>query len=93
MPLDDYRPRMTIELSDGQKNYLDKILPHGMKKQLFQVLVDGIISLHKTGGHEALGALVSKHISISQLAEFGTKCYRDKNLDELESLVSRLRDR
>lgn len=93
MALDDYRPRMTVELTEDQKFYLDRVLPHGMKKQLFQVLVDGIISLHKSGGHEALGALISKHISITQLADFGTRCYRDRNLSEMESLVSKLRDR
>lgn len=93
MSLEDYRPRMTVELTEAQKSYLDKVLPHGMKKQLFQVLVEGIICLHKSGGHEAIGALISRHISITQLADFGTRCYRDQNLSELESLTAKLRSR
>lgn len=70
---DDYRPRMTVELREDQYINLNRILPHGMKKPLFQALVDGVIEAHRKGGTEALAAIVGKHIDAQALADLGNK--------------------
>lgn len=69
--MEKYRPRITTELTPLQMQTLVQILPHGMKKPLFQVLVDGIIELHSRGGHEAISAIVSKYVSVEQVANLG----------------------
>lgn len=62
-----------------------------MKKPLFSVLVEGIIELHNKGGHEALGAIISKSISISQLSDFGLKKLKREKIEELEEKLERLK--
>ena len=70
---DEYRPRMTVELREDQYFKLNQILPHGMKKHLFQALVDGVIEAYNKGGTEALSAIVGRHIDSQQLAALGNK--------------------
>jgi hypothetical protein len=69
----EYRPRMTVELTSTQYYQLNKILPHGMKKPLFQALVNGVIEAHKRGGMEAIAAIIGRHIDTVQLAQLGQK--------------------
>lgn len=68
---DSYRPRLSVEIRPDQFTALQKILPHGSNKILFQTLIDGIIALHAKGGFQAIGAITSGHVSVVQLAEAG----------------------
>jgi len=77
MASDSYRPRIAAELRPDQHIRLQAIIPHGMQKHLFQSLVDGILELYDKGGMEAIGAIISSHISIQQLAAAG-KPYTEK---------------
>ncbi len=67
----NYRPRLSAELTPEQAKELIQILPHGWQKPLFQVLVDGVISIYKQGGLPALGAIISKAITLDQVARAG----------------------
>lgn len=75
----DYRCRFTVEIREDQALMLQKMLPHGTKKLLFQSLVDGVIQLYTKGGFDAIGAIITGHISVVQLAEAG-KSYTDQTL-------------
>jgi hypothetical protein len=66
-----YRPRLAAEIRPDQLIRLQQMLPHGMQKHLFIALVDGIIALYDKGGMPALGAIISEHINIVQIAEAG----------------------
>jgi hypothetical protein len=57
------RPRLTIDLKEYQKNFLDN-LPYGWKQQLFSALIDMLIDMTKRCGSGALGAIVSKRIKL-----------------------------
>jgi hypothetical protein len=77
MSLDDYRYRMTVELTEEQHYKLNRILPHGMKKLLFQALVDGVIELHNKGGNEAISGIIGRYIDAKQIASVGTKKWQE----------------
>ena len=66
-----YRPRVSTEITLESKNQLQRILPHGWHRPLFQALVDGVIELHRRGGIEAISAIIARHITIQQIAEVG----------------------
>jgi hypothetical protein len=66
-----YRPRLSTELRPDQFERLKQILPHGVQKPLFEAIVDGIITLYDKGGYPAIGAIISGHISVTQLAQSG----------------------
>lgn len=42
--------KLVIDVTDEQYIKLRQILPHGIKKQLFQAIVDSLIELHRTEG-------------------------------------------
>ncbi len=69
--MNDYRPRLSVEITQYQASQLQKILPHGMQKPLFNVLLNGLFELYTTGGYEAVGAIISGYISVQQVAEKG----------------------
>lgn len=69
----DYRPRLSVELTQETFNQLQQILPHGWRRPLFQALVDGVLELYKRGGMEAVSLIIAKHISTSQVVEVGVK--------------------
>ena len=71
IPQTPYRPRLSVEVRQDQFNKLQDILPHGTQKLLFQALLDGVIELHNRGGFNAVGAIISGHVNIVQLAKAG----------------------
>lgn len=90
MPPNDYRPRIVIDLTEVQAQTLSRILPHGVKKPLFQALVDGIIAIHSEGGYEAIGAIVSKQISVQQITDLSLGLTKKEKIAELKSQLYKL---
>lgn len=58
------RHRITIELTRKQYLELARIVPHGMKKPLFQALVERIIEAHKKGGVRAITDIIAGHLEV-----------------------------
>lgn len=88
----DYRPRFSGEITQDQYNILQQILPHGMKKHLIQIFVNGIISIHSKGGQVALGAIISEVISIDQILTLGLSTTREDKIKVLEKKLEELRN-
>lgn len=84
--MSDYRPRLSAELTHEQADALFSILPHGWQKPLFQTIVDGIIELHARGGIEAIGAIVSKTISVEQVISLGHAKNINESINKLEEM-------
>lgn len=84
---EEYRPRLSAELTQEQADILNKILPHGMKKPLFQAIINGVIEIYQTGGLEALGAIQARYISIGQVSTIGLTRTRE---DKIKSLKRKL---
>ena len=61
-------PRLNVEITDMQKVALDRILEHGMRKPVFQLIIDDLIDLCETyGAGVVIGALVTKRISLKNI--------------------------
>lgn len=41
----DYSPRLSIEISESQYRALQEFIPHGLKRQLFTIIIDDLITL------------------------------------------------
>lgn len=85
------RHRITAELTEEQAKILNNALPHGMRKPLFQAVVEGIIEIYNQGGYEALGAIISKYISVQQISEAGLKAKKKETIKELEEHIRSLK--
>ena len=88
----EYRPRLNAEITLEQADVLSKILPHGMKKPLFQALVEGVIAIYNTGGLPALGAITSNYISINQIVSIGLNRTRESQIKLLKNKLKELED-
>lgn len=85
-----YRPRLATEITPEQAHKLGQILPHGMQKPLFQAIVQGVLELYDRGGLPALGAIVSSHISITQIVHCGERRSTAERISALRAELSTL---
>ena len=66
---DDYRPRLSIVLTEDQRKRLSKVLPWGTGRVLFSSIVDEVIELLEHHGMAAAGLLISKKASLLELMQ------------------------
>lgn len=61
-----YAPRLSVDLEEEQFNKLLKLIPHGLKRQIFSVIVDDLIEmLESTTKREAVfAAILSRLVNV-----------------------------
>ena len=59
---DEYRPKLSILLTDEQRLKLNKLLPWGSGTLLFGAIIDELILVLEEYGHAAIGLIVSKKV-------------------------------
>jgi hypothetical protein len=65
----DYRPRLSIELTHQQAEDLRRLIPWGLKNQLFSILIDDIIRLGRSHGQKFLAAVLAREIKLEDWSE------------------------
>ena len=66
----DYRPRLSVDITEQQARELNRLLDHGMRKMLFGVVIDDLLRLFKKHGTgKVLGLFVEKSISLRDVCE------------------------
>lgn len=57
-----YRPRFLFEITDEQKERVDRLLnTHGIRKAVFQHILDDVLDMVEEYGGASLGILLSGH--------------------------------
>lgn len=65
---DDYRPRLSIEISTEARDKLRKYLPHGTQKIVFGLIVEDLIAiLEQHGSGKVIGAFIERDINLKDL--------------------------
>jgi len=59
-----YRPRLSVELTEEQQRDLVRLVPWGVKTQLFSTLVDDVIRCLKEHGQIFLAAVLTKAVKL-----------------------------
>lgn len=59
----NYRPRLSVEITEEQQLALKKHLDFGLQKRLFGIIVDDVIAMMEEHGRLFLAAVVKKEIS------------------------------
>jgi hypothetical protein len=64
----DYSPRLSVETTEDQFNSLKKLIPFGIKKQLFAAIVDDLIQKLEDAPRRDIifAAIMSKMISLTE---------------------------
>jgi len=84
---DDYRPKLSVLLTDEQRQKLNKLLPWGSGTLLFSAIVDELIEVLEEYGHAAIGLIVSKKVRILDFIKIKEK-ERDSGLEQLKAKKS-----
>jgi len=65
----EYRPRLSVDISEEHRIMLDKYLDFGQRKMLFGIILDDLFSLFKKyGAGKVIGLYVEKHISLKDIS-------------------------
>ncbi len=64
MTRESSRPRLSIEITEEQHLKLWKLLPWGIKGQLFRAIIDDVIKMLETHGEEFIAAILARRIKL-----------------------------
>ena len=70
---DKYRPRLSVEITEEQHKQLQRLIPWGVEKQLFSIIVDDVIRLTKKHGQVFIAAALHKAIKLEEYSSFNLK--------------------
>jgi len=59
-----YRPRLSTEITEHQDRELRRLIPWGIKRELFSIIVDDVIRLAKKHGQVFIAAILQKGIKV-----------------------------
>lgn len=62
-------PRLSIEITEEQEDKLKELIPYGLKKQIFQAMVDDlIVILEGEDPYKVAGAIINKNLKLEDFA-------------------------
>lgn len=64
---DEYQPRLSILLTQDQFDRLRKVVPHGLKGQIFRVLIEDLLNILEDTGQRrelVLAAIINRMVNI-----------------------------
>jgi hypothetical protein len=66
---ESYRPRLSIELTQQQFDELQRLLPWGMKNQLYSIITDDVIELANKLGAQFIAAILARQIKLQDYVQ------------------------
>lgn len=66
---DSYRPRLSIEISQNQADELRRLIPHGLKNQLYLIITEDVIRLADKFGSQFIAAILARRIRLSDYVQ------------------------
>jgi len=66
-------PRLSIQISEEQNQALWRLIPWGVKNELFRVIVDDLIDLLEDHGEQVLVAILAKKLRLKDYSQIGGK--------------------
>lgn len=64
-----YKPRLTVELREDQYHRLNQLLTHGQRKQIFQILVDDLVSALEKHGPQVIAGIYTRTINVGSISK------------------------
>lgn len=59
MPTEDYTPRFSFEITEEQKNKVDRLLStYGLRKAIFSIVLDDLLNLIEDHGQIVIGIIL-----------------------------------
>jgi len=68
--MSNYRPRLSIDLTEEQRRGLDRIFPYqGLQKAIFSIIIDDLINAVNRHGPNVLSGLITRSIKLQNITE------------------------
>ena len=67
MTNEDYRPRLSIEITEEQHNALQRLIPWGLKNQVFSTIIDQLIPLLERRGSDVIALIITNDLRVEHL--------------------------
>ena len=64
---DKYRPRLSIEITEEQNAKLYRLVPWGVKRELFNVIIEDVIEILETHGEIFIAAILTRKLRVQDL--------------------------
>lgn len=68
--IDNSPPRLVVELTRKQHNQLNRLIPWGVRSQVFRVLVSDLLTMLEKDPDHVLGALLSRYLKLYDFPAF-----------------------
>lgn len=80
MPEDKYRPRLSIEITREQQRDLQRLVPWGVRRQLFSTIIDDVIRAARQHGQLFIAGILQKGLELEDYSslDIGRKDGNDK---------------
>jgi hypothetical protein len=65
----DYRPRLSVEISEEQAKKLRHIIPHGLQGYLFRYIVEDLIALYEEHGPKIFTVLMERRVKATEVMD------------------------
>ena len=62
-----YRPRLSIEITEEQAAKLYRLVPWGVKRELFNVIIEDVIEILENHGENAIAAILVRKLRAQDL--------------------------
>lgn len=70
-------PRLSVEITEEQRSELVRLIPWGVKSQLFSIIVDDIIRLLRKHGESFLAAVLTRKLKLEEYSSLKGIIRRD----------------
>jgi len=63
----EWRPRLSIEITEEQFLSLQQLIPHGLRKAIFSCIIDDLIIMLKTDPSFIVGAILARELKLDKI--------------------------
>jgi len=66
----EYKPRLSVDITQTQRNELDRILgQYGLQRAVFSVVIDDLIEAVNRHGHAVVAGLISRSLKLGDISK------------------------
>ena len=62
----EYKSRLSVEITEEQRKELVRLIPWGVKSQLFSVIIDDVIRMIKEHGQMYIAAVLDRSLKLEE---------------------------
>lgn len=74
----EYKSRLSVEITEEQRRELVRLIPWGVKSQLFSVIIDDVIEMIKKHGQMYIAAVLDRSLKLQEYTSLNKTDFGEK---------------